>query len=90
MTWRNRNHTLVHGRLRERSDRVDQVAAAAFVTESGHVPRRDKSVLEGLVAVSATDVWASGRRCGDRADHRAYLGTISSVVALTLMERPSL
>jgi hypothetical protein len=82
MRWRNRNHTLVHGRRRETNDRVDQVAAATFVTESGHMPERGNSVLEGIAAVSATDVWG-------RADHRAYLGTISSVVPHTLMERPS-
>ncbi len=47
MTWLNRNHTLVYGRRRETIDRVDQVAAAAFVSESGHVPERDNSILEG-------------------------------------------
>jgi hypothetical protein len=71
MTWRNRR--------RETSDCVDQVAAASFVTESGHLPERGSSVLEGIAAVSATDVWG-------RADHRAYLGTISSVVPLTLVD----
>jgi hypothetical protein len=90
MTWRNRNHTLVHGRLRERSDRVDQVAAAAFVTESGHVPKRGNSVLNGLAAVSAADVWEGRSRYGGRADHRAYPGTVSSIVSLTLMKRPSI
>jgi hypothetical protein len=62
MMWRNRNHPLIQGQRRETSNRVDQIAAAAFVTESGHVPERDNSVLEGLAPVSATDVWAGGRR----------------------------